>query len=191
MGPACARPSAWNRRGSSHASARLPQSSRSLREAFPEIRGISYTNLKYMRQFASNWLDGQIGPRSVGQLPWGHIRCLLDKLDEPAARVGAQSAVKPAWSRKLLERHIATRGYEREGKALTNFLRTLEPSEGDLVAQIVHEDYHRSRSPPQGATDSDRICVALCEDASDRCSKPCKCYTPHIMWRKNHSESEV
>ncbi len=74
-----------------------------LREAFPEMKGFSYTNLKYMRQFASYWPDGQIGPLPVGQLPWGHIRCLLDKLDDPAARMWyVQSAVEHAWSRKLL-----------------------------------------------------------------------------------------
>jgi predicted nuclease of restriction endonuclease-like (RecB) superfamily len=114
-----------------------------LREAFPEMKGFSYTNLKYMRQFASYWPDGQIGPLPVGQLPWGHIRCLLDKLDDPAARMWyAQSAVEHAWSRKLLEHHIASRRYEREGKALTNFSRTLPTSDGELVAQIVHEDYN-------------------------------------------------
>ncbi|MFZ1925662.1 MAG: PDDEXK nuclease domain-containing protein [Solirubrobacteraceae bacterium] len=31
-----------------------------LREAFPEMKGFSYTNLKYMRQFASYWPDGQL-----------------------------------------------------------------------------------------------------------------------------------
>ncbi|MGA9314477.1 MAG: hypothetical protein WBV77_07600 [Solirubrobacteraceae bacterium] len=40
----------------------------------------------------------------------------------------SESAVEHAWSRKLLEHHIATRRYEREGKALTNFSRTLEPT---------------------------------------------------------------
>jgi hypothetical protein len=31
--------------------------------------GFSYTNLKYMRQFAACWPDGEIGPQAVGQLP--------------------------------------------------------------------------------------------------------------------------
>jgi hypothetical protein len=40
----------------------------------------------------------------VGQLPWGHVRCLLDKLPDSseARRWYAQSAVEHAWSRKLL-----------------------------------------------------------------------------------------
>jgi predicted nuclease of restriction endonuclease-like (RecB) superfamily len=114
-----------------------------LRTEFPQIKGLSYTNLKYMRQFAASWPDRAIGPQTVGQLPWGHVRCLLDKLDDPTARLWyVQSAVEGGWSRKVLEHHIATGRYEREGKALTNFSRTLPAPESDLVQQIVHEDYN-------------------------------------------------
>lgn len=68
---------------------------------------------------------------------------LLQKLDEPAPRLWyAQSAAVHGWSRKLLEHHIATRRYEREGKALTNFADTLPAPEGELVQQIVHDDYN-------------------------------------------------
>ena len=114
-----------------------------LRAEFPEMRGLSVRNLEYMRQFAASWPDIQIPPQPVAQLPWGHIRCLLDKADDRAARLWyAQSAVEDGWSRKLLEHHIATGRYEREGKVLTNFAKVLPASEGDLVQQIVHEDYN-------------------------------------------------
>jgi predicted nuclease of restriction endonuclease-like (RecB) superfamily len=114
-----------------------------LRAEFPEMKGLSVRNLEYMRQFAASWPDGQIAPQPVAQLPWGHIRCLLDKVDDRAARLWyAQSAIEDGWSRKVLEHHIATGRYEREGKALTNFSRTLPAPESELVQQIVHEDYN-------------------------------------------------
>ncbi len=114
-----------------------------LRTEFPEMRGLSVRNLEYMRQFAASWPESQIPPQPVAQLPWGHIRCLLDKADDRAARLWyAQSAVEQAWSRKVLEHHIATGRYEREGKALTNFAKVLPDSESELVQQIVHEDYN-------------------------------------------------
>jgi predicted nuclease of restriction endonuclease-like (RecB) superfamily len=115
-----------------------------LRHEFPGMKGLSTTNLKYMRHFAACWPDGQIGPQPVGQLPWGHIRYLLDKLpDSGDARLWyAQETVEHGWSRKVLEHHIATGRYEREGKALTNFSSTLPSPESELVAQIVHEDYN-------------------------------------------------
>jgi predicted nuclease of restriction endonuclease-like (RecB) superfamily len=46
-----------------------------LREAFPEMRGLSVRNLVYMRQFAASWPDSQIAPQPVAQLPWGHNLC--------------------------------------------------------------------------------------------------------------------
>jgi predicted nuclease of restriction endonuclease-like (RecB) superfamily len=81
-----------------------------LRQEFHAMKGLSARNLKYMRQFAAAWPERAIVPQPVAQLPWGHVRCLLDKLDDPAARLWyAQHAVEHAWSRKLLEHHIAER----------------------------------------------------------------------------------
>jgi predicted nuclease of restriction endonuclease-like (RecB) superfamily len=114
-----------------------------LRAEFPEMKGFSRSNVHYMRQFAAAWPDHKNVPQPVGQLPWGHVRCLLDKLDDPAVRLWyAEHAVEQAWSRKLLEHHVATGRYEREGKALTNFSSTLPALESELVRQIVHEDYN-------------------------------------------------
>jgi len=114
-----------------------------LRREFPEMTGLSIRNIGYMRAFAASWPDGQIVPQPVAQLPWGHVRCLLDKLDGPAARLWyARNATAHGWSRKLLEHRIATRRHEREGKAITNFADALPLPESDLVAQIVHEDYN-------------------------------------------------
>jgi len=59
-----------------------------LRAAFPEMKGFSRSNLKYMRAFAEAWPDqGSIGQQPVGQLPWGHNLVLLTKLKTPEARL--------------------------------------------------------------------------------------------------------
>jgi predicted nuclease of restriction endonuclease-like (RecB) superfamily len=80
-----------------------------LRREFPEMTGFSRSNLHYMRQLAAAWPEAEIVPRAVGQLPWGHIRCLLDKLDGSAPRLWyAARAVENGWSRKVLEAQIAT-----------------------------------------------------------------------------------
>lgn len=57
-----------------------------LREAFPEMKGLSASNLKYMRYFAQECPDRQIGQQSADQLPWFHIVTILTKLSEPALR---------------------------------------------------------------------------------------------------------
>lgn len=114
-----------------------------LRREFPEMKGLSVRNLKYMRQFATSWPDSQIVQQPVAQLPWGHNIVLLGKLDSAGERKWyASRAVEHGWSRKLLEHHIATRRHEREGRAITNFAETLPAPESELVAQIIHEDYN-------------------------------------------------
>ena len=44
-----------------------------LRTAFPDMKGLSTSNLKYMRFFALECPDRQIGQQSADQLPWFHI----------------------------------------------------------------------------------------------------------------------
>ena len=48
--------------------------SHDLREAFPDLRGFSPRNLKYMRAFAAAWPDRAIVQRTVAQIPWAQQR---------------------------------------------------------------------------------------------------------------------
>src|ERR1700677_1386635 len=43
-----------------------------LRESYPEMRGISPRNLKYMRAFAAAWPDRTIVQDPLAQIPWSH-----------------------------------------------------------------------------------------------------------------------
>lgn len=40
---------------------------------FPDMKGFSPRNLKYMRKFASAWPDQAIVQQAAAQLPWSHI----------------------------------------------------------------------------------------------------------------------
>jgi hypothetical protein len=54
---------------------------RDLRDAFPDMRGWSSSNLKYMRFFAQHCADGRFGQQPADQLPWFHVVTLLTKLE--------------------------------------------------------------------------------------------------------------
>src|SRR5258706_16298128 len=43
-----------------------------LHSEFPDVKGMSRTNLLYMRSFAAAWPDETIVQQLVGQIPWGH-----------------------------------------------------------------------------------------------------------------------
>jgi len=55
--------------------------SEDLRGAYPDMKGLSPRNLKYMRAFASAWPDHEIVQEVLAQIPWYHNIALLDKLD--------------------------------------------------------------------------------------------------------------
>jgi predicted nuclease of restriction endonuclease-like (RecB) superfamily len=96
-----------------------------------------------MRQLAAAWPDDEIVPQPVGQLPWGHIRCLLDKLDDPVPRLWyAAKAVENGWSRKILEAQIATDLRGRQGSALTSFDNSLPPPDSELVRDAIKDPYN-------------------------------------------------
>lgn len=59
---------------------------RDLKDAFPDMRGFSSRNLKYMPFFAQHCQDGKFGQQAAAQLPWFHIVILLTKLDHAADR---------------------------------------------------------------------------------------------------------
>ena len=57
-----------------------------LQDGFPETRGFSSSNLKYMRVFAENCPNGLIGQQAADQLPWFHIVLIMTKLSSPDLR---------------------------------------------------------------------------------------------------------
>ena len=113
-----------------------------LREAFPEMKGFSPRNLKYMRAFASAWPDRQIVHASLAQLTWYHHIALLEKLDRADARLWyAAKTVEHGWSRNILAFQIEAQAHRRQGKAQTNFPATLPPTDSDMATQVFKDPY--------------------------------------------------
>ena len=54
-----------------------------LKAAFPEMKGFSPRNLKYMRAFAEAWPEEAIVQQLVAQIPWGHNVRILDYVKDP------------------------------------------------------------------------------------------------------------
>lgn len=111
-----------------------------LRHAFPEMKGFSARNLRYMRDFADRYPDAAILQQVVAKLPWGHIVRLLDRVADSTARDWyAHAAIEHGWSRAILLHQIDTDLYSRHGQAQTNFSRTLPVPQSELAAQVLEE----------------------------------------------------
>lgn len=113
-----------------------------LRAEFPQMRGFSPRNLQYMTTFARRWDVGAIAPQPVAQLPWGHIRTLLDKpLSLEARQWYAAEAVEHGWSRNVLLNMIMNNTLERTGTAPSNFSRQLSAPDSELAQQVAKDPY--------------------------------------------------
>ncbi len=116
---------------------------RDLHSEFPEMKGLSRTNLLYMRLFAESWPDQAIVQQAVGQIPWGHNLRILDLLKTPEERLWyAKATIENGWSRNVLVLHIEAGLYHRQGKAVTNFQRTLPAPQSDLAQQLLKDPYN-------------------------------------------------
>jgi len=114
-----------------------------LRAAFPEMKGFSSRNLKYMKFFAQTCPDFQIGQQSAAQLPWFHIVTLVTKLSDPALRDWyAREALQQSWPRDTLTLQIKNQLHLRQGAAITNFDQRLAPPHAGLATQILKDPYH-------------------------------------------------
>lgn len=116
---------------------------RDLRRAFPDQKGFSPRNLKYMRAFTEAWPDETFVQQVAAQIPWFHNCTLLEKLNDQERRTWyAQQTIEHGWSRNILVHQIDSGLYERQGRALTNFDRTLPAPRSDLARQLLKDPYN-------------------------------------------------
>ncbi|MBH3422450.1 PDDEXK nuclease domain-containing protein [Pseudomonas gessardii] len=115
---------------------------RDLRSAFPDMKGFSPRNLKYMRAFAEAWPDAEFVQGVLAQLPWYHQVALLDKLPGPETRRWyVAQAIEHNWSRNILVMQIETRLLERSGNAVSNFENLLPKPQSDLARESLKDPY--------------------------------------------------
>jgi predicted nuclease of restriction endonuclease-like (RecB) superfamily len=113
-----------------------------LRTAFPDMKGFSPRNLKYMRAFAEAWPNSEFVQGVLAQLPWYHQLALLDKLPDAESRVWyAAKAIEHNWSRNVLVMQIESGLLERQGKAVTNFETQLPKAQSDLARESLKDPY--------------------------------------------------
>lgn len=117
--------------------------SKDLRSEFPEMKGLSAQNLKYMRKFAETYAKNEISQQAVDQIPWGHnIKIFYDVENQEERFWYIQKTIENGWSRNVLSLQIQSNLYAREGKSINNFKSTLPSPQSDLAASIIKDPYN-------------------------------------------------
>jgi predicted nuclease of restriction endonuclease-like (RecB) superfamily len=121
----------------------IKQMSIDLQAEFPDMKGFSLSNLKYMRQWYLFFEKSQQVVGQITQIPWGHNIAIITKcknIDEAIFYI--QKTIQNNWSRAVLTHHIESGLYAREGKAITNFQTTLHDPQSDLARQTLKDPYN-------------------------------------------------
>ena len=116
---------------------------RDLLQAFPGMTGFGARNLKYMRAFAEAYPEQQFVQQVVAQLPWGHNVRILEMVKAPAQREWyIRQAVESGWTRNVLVHQIEGDLHRRQGRAVTNFQRTLPAPQSELAQELLKDPYN-------------------------------------------------
>ena len=77
-------------------------------------------------------------------IPWGHHKYIIDKCsgNPYKALFYIRQTIENGWSRNVLLNFLDTDLYERQGKALTNFKRTLPKETSDLAYEMTKDPYN-------------------------------------------------
>lgn len=105
-----------------------------LSHKFPDDRGFSVRNLKYMRMFAEAYPDFPFVQVPLAQITWYHHISLIPKVKDVAERaLYILATAHEGWSRDTMLTQIANRYIEAKGSSINNFDLTLPSPQSDLA----------------------------------------------------------
>ena len=118
--------------------------SRDLRLEYPDAKGYSVRNLKYMAKFAETYPDKEFVQQVVAQIPWGHNVVIMDKVPAEDERTWyLKECTENGWSRNVLVHQIESNLYARQATAdkISNFENRLPAPQSELATQMMKDPY--------------------------------------------------
>lgn len=115
-----------------------------IRVAFPESKGYSVRNLKYMAKFAARFPNREFVQEALAQITWYHHIALMDKVKNADEHVWyAKEAAQNGWSRNVLVHQIESGLYQRQVLVdkVSNFERRLPSPQSELAVQTMKDPY--------------------------------------------------
>ena len=117
---------------------------RDIKLDFPNAKGYSVRNLKYMAKFAKTFPEIEIVQSLTAQLTWTHSNALLDKIkDRDIFLWYAERNSEESWTVDTLIEQVENGLYERQvlTKKASNFQKRLAPPQSDLAEQTMKDPY--------------------------------------------------
>jgi predicted nuclease of restriction endonuclease-like (RecB) superfamily len=118
--------------------------SRDIQLDFPNIKGFSVTNLKYMRKFAEIYPDFEKGQRGVDLLPWRNNITIMTKIKDEVARDWyIQQNLENGWNNTVLLHQIEYKLFDRQvlAEKASNFEKTLPLPQSELAQETLKNPF--------------------------------------------------
>jgi predicted nuclease of restriction endonuclease-like (RecB) superfamily len=112
--------------------------------SFPDAKGYSVRNLKYMAKFAASYEDEEFVQTVSAQIPWSHNIAILDKVKTPEEREWyIRKTAENGWSHSVLIHQIESGLYQRQVLAdkVSNFENRLPAPQSELATQTMKDPY--------------------------------------------------
>lgn len=117
---------------------------RDIKIAFPDLKGFSLRNLRYMRLFFETYPQFNFAA-AAAKLPWWHNVVILEKLKNNDQRLWyAEQTLQKGWSRDTLIANIESDLYSRQGRPITNFANRLPKPTSSLAQETLKDPYNFS-----------------------------------------------
>lgn len=116
-----------------------------LKIAFPDIKGMSARNLRYMQKFATEFDNDEFLQEVLAKMSWNHNQILLDRIKEKEKRKWyAKESLNNHWSTTILIHQIESKLYERQAlleNKTNNFDKTLPPPNNEQAKELLKNPY--------------------------------------------------
>ena len=116
-----------------------------LKLAFPNMKGMSARNLRYMQKFASEFDNDEFLQHHVAKLAWSSITTIMYQVKDLSVRKWyIKESIKNGWSRPVIIHQIASKLYERQAileNKTTNFDETLPTPNNEQVKELLKNPY--------------------------------------------------
>ena len=116
-----------------------------LKIEFPNIKGMSARNLRYMQKFAAEFNNDEFLQHHVAKLPWSSITTIIDQVKDKKQRNWyINESIQNGWSRPIIIHQIASKLYEHQAlleNKTTNFDETLPEPNNKQVKELIKSPY--------------------------------------------------
>ena len=116
-----------------------------LKIEFPNIKGMSARNLRYMQKFATEFDNDEFLQGVLAKLSWNHNQILLDRIkDNNIRKWYAKECLNNGWTTSVLIHQISSKLYERQAllaNKITNFDNTLPSPNNEQVKYLLKDPY--------------------------------------------------